>query len=95
VAGPGEHAWARAEANVEAGQAGLRTRPRSEVRGPLRRKKHFSFYFQILSPQIPILNKLEPFSRLDSKIKIAQNFMIINFAKKSKAKIQIDFELEI
>jgi hypothetical protein len=75
--------------------AGLWTGLRSEVRGPLRRKKHFSFYFQILSPQIPILNKLEAFSRLEPKRKIAENFMIFNFAKKSKAKIQIDFKLEI
>jgi hypothetical protein len=71
--------------------AGLQTGPRCEARGPLRRKKHFSFYFQILSPQILILTKLEAFSRLDPKLtKLAENFMIFNFAKKSKAKIQIE-----
>jgi hypothetical protein len=36
-------AGARVSARLE--QAGLRTGPRSEARGPLRRKRHFLFYF--------------------------------------------------
>jgi hypothetical protein len=41
------------------------------------------------------LSSQKPFLGFGVKIKVAQNFVIFNFAKKSKAKIQIDFELKI
>jgi hypothetical protein len=40
-----------------------------------------------------ILNKYKAFSRLDPRIKVVANFMLYNFAKRTKVKIQIDFDL--
>jgi hypothetical protein len=61
--------------------------------GPIFKRKDFSFYFPIKQHQNSILSDFKAFSRGDPKIKVAQNFMLYNFAKTSKVKFQIDFEL--
>jgi hypothetical protein len=40
-----------------------------------------------------ILSKFKAVSRFDPKIKFVSNFKLYNFAKRSKARFQIDFEL--
>ena len=55
----------------------------------------FPFYFL---PQIhsnEFLNLFKVISKVGPKIKVAQKNVLYNFAKKSMAKIQLDFELLI
>jgi hypothetical protein len=54
----------------------------------------FLFIFQITEHTILILSKIKAFSRFGTKTKVVPNFMLHNFAKRSKVKFQIDFELE-
>jgi hypothetical protein len=62
---------------------------------PRRKETIFLFIFKSAAAQNPILSPKNSFSKSNSKTKVAQNFLISNFAKRSKAKIQIDFELGI
>jgi hypothetical protein len=65
-------------------------------RRPARKEKkiHFSILFSTQQPQTPILSKINSFSGFRAKIKVVPKFLLYNFAKRSKVKIQIDFELE-
>jgi hypothetical protein len=80
---------------VEAGQADLSARPRIGAAARLRKKILFLFIFQLKQHKTPFLSKIKTFLGFGAKIKVAQKFVIFNFAKKSEAKIQIDFELGI
>jgi hypothetical protein len=60
---------------------------------PVKKRKSFFFYFSNKQPQTPILSTKNSFSRFGVKTKVAQKNMLYNFAKRSKAKFQIDFEL--
>jgi hypothetical protein len=64
-------------------------------RGPKSREKIFLFLLCITTPKYPILSTKIPFSKGDPKIKVLLNFVTFNFAKRSRLKFLIDFELEI
>jgi hypothetical protein len=61
--------------------------------GPVKKRNVFSFYSSATVHKDAILNKYKAFSRLDPRIKVVANFMLYNFAKRTKVKIQIDFDL--
>jgi hypothetical protein len=90
-----EHERGRRGGRVEAGQAGLAAGPRSGVAARLRKKILFLIIFQLKQHKTLFLSKIKTFIWFGAKIKVAQNFVIFNFAKKRKVKIQIDFELGI
>ena len=52
----------------------------------------FPFYFLLQIHSNEILNLFKVVSKVGPKIKVAQKNVLYNFAKKSKAKIQLDFE---
>jgi hypothetical protein len=41
-----------------------------------------------------VLSNFKAFSRCDPKIKVIPNFMLYNFAKRSKVKFLLDFEMQ-
>jgi hypothetical protein len=68
----------------------------SGARDPRRKETiFFLFIFKSAAAQNPILSSKNSFSKSDSKMKVVLTFMIFNFAKRSKVKIPIDFELRI
>jgi hypothetical protein len=75
------------------GWAGFGRGPRREVAAQLRKEMLFSFYSSTTSHKDAILNKYKAFSRLDPGMKVIAHFMLYNFAKRSKVKIHIDFDL--
>jgi hypothetical protein len=79
----------------ELGWASFPAGARSEVGGPIQKKFLFFLFSQITAHKSPFLSNQKSFSKSDSKTKVAQNFLISNFANRSKAKIQIDFKLGI
>jgi hypothetical protein len=66
----------------------------AEKRGarPTKEEKAF-FLFSNTQPSNSHFEQVEAFSRLDPKIKVALKIVIFNFAKRSKVKILIDFEI--
>jgi hypothetical protein len=72
----------------------LTSGPEARREAQQRKKKGiFLFLFQRNSNKSLFLSNQKSFSGFGVKRKVARNFVIFNFAKKSKAKIQIDFEL--
>jgi hypothetical protein len=67
----------------------------AEMRGarPTKEEKAFFFLFSNTQPSNSHFEQVEAFSRLDPKIKVALKIVIFNFAKRSKVKILIDFEI--
>ena len=53
----------------------------------------FPFYFLLQIHSNENLNLFKAVSKVGPKIKVAQKNVLYNFAKKSMAKIQLDFEL--
>ena len=85
-------AWERT-AGAEAGRAGLCCWAENEA--PAQQGENYFFSFSFLS-QIhsnEILNLFKVVSKVGPKIEVAQKNVLYNFAKKSKVKTQLDFEL--
>jgi hypothetical protein len=59
------------------------------------KRTDFHFIFNSATAQNPILNPKNSFLESDPKTKVILNFAIFNFAKRSKVKILIDFEVRI
>jgi hypothetical protein len=82
-------------------QARSQARPASwlgqEVgRRPVKARKFiFSFFFYANNPQNPILSTKVPFSQVDPKTKVIQNFILYNITLGYILKFQIDFEIGI
>jgi hypothetical protein len=89
--------WRRPSAAVGRGSwAGLASQLGHEVRRATHFKRNFFFLFsQTTAHKSPFLSNQKSFSKSDSKTKVVLNFVIFSFAIRSKAKIQIDFELGI
>jgi hypothetical protein len=67
----------------------------SGARSPRKKETIFLFIFKSAADQNPILRPKNLFSKSNSKTKVVLNFVIFNFAKRSKVKIPIDFKLGI
>jgi hypothetical protein len=77
----------------ELGQAGLRAQARREAAAHQGGKKIFPFSFSLNSQTFTILSNKKVFSQVDPKTKFVLKIVIFNFAKRSKVKIPIDFEI--
>jgi hypothetical protein len=84
-----------ADASVGRRRAGLPSWAKSGMAARFENKTPFLFLFQKNSSKFSFLSNQKLFLGFGVKIKVAQNFMIFNFAKRSKVKIQIDFELQV
>jgi hypothetical protein len=82
-------------ADTRRGWASLPSWAESGATTRLGKEIHFSFSFYQNSPQIPFLSKKNSFLGLGAKIEVVPKFLFYNFTKRSKVKIQIDFEIEI
>ena len=79
-------AWAWA-GEAAAGPEGRRRPSKKQI------EIFFSIYFLLQIHSNEILNLFKVISKVGPKIKVAQKNVLYNFAKKSMAKIQLNFEL--
>jgi hypothetical protein len=76
-----------ARASTRAGRPGRQAQlGQKQGRGPRSQENSFSFYFQSKQPLNPYFEHEKGIFRRGPKTKVVQNFVLFNFAKRSKVR---------